>query len=203
MTGVLLSRANLAAFLLVAAIATTSCALTVPCGAGKREFRLLIGYLAEDAMRRKTRQAVLGLDCEIPSISRGLTLGWSDLRLLSPAPDTAETAASAATNGTLEYCPPLGLLIVTTDGVRHRLGWICLISDGRQTPIRFIHHIQGGVSLTANEHSSGIGLGLSGLATLSVPKEENRVYILEYCSRHWSLSRLSSLTQGGPEHETK
>jgi hypothetical protein len=178
------------------------CAMPVPWSCEGGPCELVVGFASKDAANGRYRRVVAGLDARRGWLTQGLTIGWSDLRLLhaSGAPGTPAAHPEQPAQAGLHMKLPFYLAWREQGGGENRLG-IFLMGMPRLGRA-FVHHVRGGVSVMAGRHDSGFEAGLTSATHVAVPLDEpdDGLYWIRYRSRDFGSSTYQRQETAGGRH---
>lgn len=175
-------------------VVTTACAIPLSVR-GSRE--ILTGYAAQSARGEAWRRVVPGLDVRLAPGRSGMTLGWSDTRMVVLAP--RGEAAGVAPRCARSWLPPLGTRWCASDGSQHALGsfFTALPDASNATAGRvFTHAIAAGAYVDAGAAGTSAGIGVSSRTRITLPARSSLAALLSYDSRAPLAARLLERKDG-------
>jgi len=165
---------------------------SIPLGRGPDGDReILLGYTATNASRGQIHRIVIGVDTGIAVASRGLVLGVSDVRVLTPIGD--ETTRAPGVHAPCGYAPPLGLECTTSAGTTRRVGLVVTsyaLERLRTSRTGFLHSRYFGASGRLGDFLQGANVGFTEATVLWAPRDREVELDLNYRSREIEGSSL-------------
>lgn len=165
----------------------------MPVGCSGQPCDLVAGYASVDSSGHRYRRLVPGIDVRA-GVTRGVSLGWSDLRVLRPGDAAVEAPGDAAPI-------PTGLARRWRgdDGMWHAIGLFALPRPrgGRA----FVHHVRLAGSLLTDAGEAGVELGFASVTRVRVPLDSDEIHWIHYRSRSLAESQYRMLRESGDESE--
>ena len=150
-----------------------------------------MGYVGRDRAGKTIRRVVPGLDVRMGRGWDGVSLGWSDLRLLSVTPG-AVVPPVIGTGHAVSWRLPLALEWRGRGGNAYHAIGVHLLVYSRPVPMAlFIHHVQLGADVYVAPCASGVTAGYCSCSVLAADPAGAGVWRLEYSSRAPLWGRLN------------
>lgn len=175
---------------LILTVALAGCSLPVTSRS-----ELVVGYVGVTERCGCVRRVIPGLDLSVNTPWPGLRLGWSDVVVVLPAPETV--APPLVPDSSDGYRAPLGWQWTDDKGVRHALGWFMSTAPLGDPSTFFICHDTIGLSFRWAEVSQGASLGLTRTTILTTPADGDKAFALAFDSDRPCATRFLPLA-GGP-----
>ena len=172
------------------ALLLVGCSTPIPFGFGGKQRELFAGYVGYDSEGKNIRRVVPGVDVRLGRGWDGVSLGWSDLRLLSATPG-AFAPPVTGTGQAVSWRWPLAFEWRGQGGKTYHAIGVRLLDRDRQLPTAlFIHRVQFGVDVYVAPCANGVSAGYCSCSVLAADPAVDGVWRIEYSSRAPLWGRL-------------
>ncbi len=177
-------RALTTALLLVPLCALlTDCSLPLSTSVDGTTRRFVLGYASENEHNYLTRRVIPGIDVRIDDASSGVSIGWSDLTVVSPRLSD-ENQQEPPVAPCSHYAPPFAVSWCSSDGTRYAVGLVVLtaqLARSARAPL-FLAHTYAGLTVGFGSLLQGMEVGFGNVAVTTVPAGASGLYMLRYLS---------------------